>query len=110
MDGVPEQGDLYRLVLEGMGHEQQGPRYGVVVSDQPFNQRTTVVIVPFSSSTWDDELHPTTVVNGRRTRAMVEQVRAVDKRRLREKIGSVAGETVMDLIREQLIYLFALDE
>lgn len=41
---------------------------------------------------------------------MVEQVQAVDKAKLREKLGSLAGETIMDLIDQQLRYLLALDQ
>lgn len=80
-----------------------------MVSDEPYNHRSTVVVVPFSSGTWDSDIHPATLIGGTRTRAMVEQLRVLDKSKLRERIGSIAGETVMSLILEQLTYLFALD-
>jgi mRNA-degrading endonuclease toxin of MazEF toxin-antitoxin module len=40
---------------------------------------------------------------------MVEQVQAIDKARLRDRVGSLAGDPIMDLIDEQLRYLLALD-
>lgn len=106
---VPEQGDLYRIVLEGTGNEERGPHYAVVVSDEAYNHGSTVVVVPFSNRAREATFHPPAVINGTRTRAMVEQLRAVDKSRLRTQIGSVAGETVMSLILEQITYLFALE-
>ena len=40
---------------------------------------------------------------------MVEQAQAIDKTRLKDKVGSMVGETVMVLRDEQLRYLLALD-
>jgi hypothetical protein len=39
----------------------------------------------------------------------VEQVTALDKRYLRERIDTLAGSSAMDAIDEQLRYLLALD-
>jgi len=104
-----ERGDLFRVAFKGEGHRLDGPHYAVVVSDEPYNWLSTVVVVPFSSGARPDDIHPETTIGGTRTRAMVEQVQAIDKARLREKLGSLAGEAVMDLIDEQLRYLLALD-
>lgn len=105
-----ERGDLLRVSFKGEGHRIDGPHYAVVVSDEPYNWLSTVVVVPFSSSARPDDIHPETTIAGTRTRAMVEQVQAVDKAKLREKLGSLAGETIMDLIDQQLRYLLALDQ
>jgi mRNA interferase MazF len=110
MGPVPEQGEVYRVILEGIGHEERGPHYAVVVSDEAYNVGSTVVVVPFSSRAREAVFHPATVIRGTRTRAMVEQLRAVDRSRLREQVGFIASDTVMSLILEQLTYLFALDQ
>lgn len=104
-----ERGDLFRVAFKGEGHRIDGLHYAVVVSDEPYNWLSTVVVVPFSSGARSDDIHPVVTINGTRTRAMVEQVQAVDKTRLRDRLGSLAGETVMELIDEQLRYLLALD-
>lgn len=104
-----ERGDLFRVAFKGEGHRIDGPHYAVVVSDEPYNWLSTVVVVPFSTGARSDDIHPEATIGGTRTRAMVEQVQAIDRARLREKQGSLAGETVMELIDEQLRYLLALD-
>ncbi len=104
-----ERGDLFRVAFRGEGHRIDGPHYAVVVSDEPYNWLSTVVVVPFSSGARADDIHPETTISGTRTCAMVEQVQSIDKSRLKEKIGSLAGDAVMDLIDEQLRYLLALD-
>lgn len=109
MEEPIEKGDLFRVAFRGDGHRLDGPHYAVVVSDEPYNWLSTVVVVPFSSGAREDEIHPEMVFRGVRTRAMVEQLQAVDKTRLREKMGSLAGSTIMVLIDEQLRYLLALD-
>lgn len=104
-----ERGDLFRVAFRGEGHRIDGPHYAVVVSDEPYNWLPTVIAVPFSSGARPDEIHPETTINGARTRAKVDQVQAIDKTKLKDKVGSMAGATVMALIDEQLRYLLALD-
>ncbi len=104
-----EKGDVFRAALPGPGHQTRGPHYAVVVSDEPYNWLSTVVVVPLSSSAQSSEMHPEFVFRGSRTRALVEQVTALDKRYLREKIDTIAGSSAMDFIDEQLRYLLALD-
>lgn len=104
----PQRGDIYRVSLRGEGQELRGPHYVVVVSDDPFNYLSTVVVVPFSSQAQPSFLHPEAVVRGTRTRALVEQVRVLSRQRLREHVGSLAGTTAMDEIDEQLRQLLAL--
>ncbi|MHB0868427.1 MAG: type II toxin-antitoxin system PemK/MazF family toxin [Chloroflexota bacterium] len=108
MDRI-DRGDLFRVAFKGEGHRIDGPHYAVVVSDEPYNWLSTVVVVPFSTGARPDEIHPETTINGIRTRAMVEQLQAIDKTRLKDRLGSLAGHAIMDLIDEQLRYLLALD-
>ncbi len=106
----PERGDVFRVNLEGDGHVLAGGHYAVVVSDQAFNRLSTVVVVPFSSGASSAEFRPEAAIRGTRTRALVEQVRVVDRRRLRDYVDSLAGTTVMDEIDERLRDLLGLGE
>jgi len=86
---VPVPGELYRISLRGTGHELSGPHYAVVVSDEAFNDLSTVVVVPFSTGarrySWRVGVH----IHGKVSLALTDQVRAVDKSLLRELIGMV---------------------
>lgn len=106
---IPERGDVYRVTLRGDGHELRGQHYVVVVSDAPYNQFSTLVVVPFSSHAPAASFHPVAWIHGTRTRALVEQVRVIDKSRLRERIDSLAGTTTLAEIDEQLKLMLALD-
>lgn len=104
-----EKGDLFRVNFPGHGHQLSGPHYAVVVSDEPYNWMSTVVVVPFSSGAQPAPWRVETTINGTATRAMVEQVGAVDIAWLQQKLGSLAGTAAMDEIDEQLAQMLAID-
>ncbi|MBI2864976.1 MAG: type II toxin-antitoxin system PemK/MazF family toxin [Chloroflexi bacterium] len=110
MADVPQRGDLYRVSLRGDANELRGPHFVVIVSDEIYNHLSTVVVVPFSSHTRPAELHPETSILGRRTRAMVEQVRVLTKQRLGQYVGTLSGTGVMGEIDQQLRQLLALGQ
>ncbi len=105
----PDRGDLHRISFRGASHELRGPHYAVIVSDYPYTRLSTVVVVPFSSQARPASYHPETTIDGKRTRALVEQVAAISRDRLGELIGSLAGTAVMDEIDEQLRYALGLE-
>ncbi len=105
---TPERGDLYRLSFRGAQSELRGPHYAVVVSDQPYNRLSTVVVVPFSSHAPPASFHPEATINGLRACALVEQVRAFSRASLGEPLGSFAGTPLMDEIDEQMRDLLGL--
>jgi len=105
---VPRPGDIFRVSLEGTGHVLRGPHYGVVVSDEPFNYLSTVVIIPLSTGAKPASFRPELSLHGQITRALPDQVRAVDKKRLKEYQGSVAGTSFFAALEEALRELFAL--
>jgi mRNA interferase MazF len=101
-------GDVYRLqISKGVGHEQQGDRYGVVVQADAFLPRSVVIVAPTSRSARSASFRPEVEVAGDVTRVLVEQVGAVDASRLSELAGHLtpeemwgiddALETVLDL-------------
>lgn len=88
-------GDVYRLKLpKGVGHEQHGDRFGVIVQADELLPRSVVLVAPTSRSARSASFRPEIDVAGDATRVLVEQVGAVDVRRL----GALSGH----LSREEL--------
>ncbi|HEX8803644.1 MAG TPA: type II toxin-antitoxin system PemK/MazF family toxin [Acidimicrobiales bacterium] len=86
-------GDVYRLqVPTGIGHEQRGDRYGIVVQADAFLPRSVVIVAPTSRSARAASFRPEVDVAGRATRVLVEQVGAVDVGRLGELAGHLSPE------------------
>jgi len=81
-------GDVYRFKLpKGVGHEQHGDRYGVVIQADELLPRSVVLVAPTSRSARSASFRPEINVNDETTRVLVEQLGAVDTRRL----GGLAG-------------------
>jgi mRNA interferase MazF len=81
-------GDVYRFKLpKGIGHEQHGDRFGVVVQANEFLPRSVVLVAPTSRSARSATFRPEIEIDGDRTRVLVEQIGAVDASRL----GDIAG-------------------
>jgi mRNA interferase MazF len=86
-------GDVYRFRLsKGVGHEQHGDRYGVVVQATEFLPRSVVIVAPTSRSARAASFRPEADVAGEPTRVLVEQIGAVDTRRLGELVGHLTSE------------------
>jgi mRNA interferase MazF len=86
-------GDVYRFKpAKGVGHEQTGDRYGVVVQSDALLPRSVVLVAPTSASARAASFRPEVDVAGATTRVLVEQVGAVDARRLGELAGHLAPE------------------
>jgi mRNA interferase MazF len=81
-------GDIYRFVVpRGMGPEQHGDRYAVIVQADEFLPRSVVIVAPTSRGARPATFRPRAEVAGETTRILVEQIGAVDVRRL----GALAG-------------------
>lgn len=86
-------GDVFELRLpKGSGHEQRGPRYGVVVQADEFLPRSVVLIVPTSRSAKRATFRPEIEVERDTTFVLVEQLGAVDSGRLGRLMGHVSPE------------------
>lgn len=103
-------GDIYYVDFgEGDGSEQGGLRPALIVSNNKANRNSPVVtVVPLTARIWKKRYLPTHVRifgNGlsRPSMALAEQVETVDKRKLREKIGSVSDECVMEQVTKALL-------
>ncbi len=88
-------GDVYRFKLpKGVGHEQHGDRFGVVVQADEFLPRSVVIVAPTSRSARAASFRPEIELDGETTLVLVEQIGAIDAGRL----GGLAGH----LSREEL--------
>lgn len=86
-------GDIYRFRLpEGIGHEQHGDRFGIIVQANEFLPRSVVLVAPTSQSARSATFRPEIKIDGDRTRVLVEQVGAVDASRL----GDIAGHLTLE--------------
>lgn len=88
-------GDVYRFkVPKGVGHEQHGDRYAVVVQADEFLPRSVVLVAPTSTSARPASFRPEIDLDGRTTRVLVEQLGAVDASRLGALRGHLSPEEV----------------
>ena len=86
-------GEIHELRLpKGLGHEQQGRRYGVVVQSDALLPRSVVLVAPTSTSARPASFRPTVDIAGKRTRVLVEQLGAVDVSRLGDVVGHLTQE------------------
>jgi mRNA interferase MazF len=104
-----QRGDILTLRLpKGVGHEQHGRRYGVVVQSDALLPRSVVLIAPTSLSARAASFRPEIEVAGERTRVLVEQVGAVDARRLGDFVGRLSPEEQWG-VDAALLTVFDLD-
>ena len=86
-------GDVYRFKLpKGVGHEQHGDRFGVVVQADEFLPRSVVLVAPTSRSARPASFRPEVNVTDQGTRVLVEQLGAVDAGRLGDLVGHLSPE------------------
>ena len=95
MEIIPERGEIWWVALDPtLGSEIRKTRPCIVVSVRVLNERRrTVIVVPLSSSPRASPpiLIPITC-DGRPAVAVSDQIRAVAKERLRNRLGVVAEE------------------
>lgn len=88
-------GDVYRFKLpKGVGHEQHGERFGVVVQADELLPRSVLLVAPTSRSARPASFRPEIEVEGAATRVLVEQVGAVDAGRLGALAGHLSTEEI----------------
>lgn len=103
-----QRGDVYRFkVPKGVGHEQHGERYGVVVQSDVMLPRTVVIVAPTSRSAKAASFRPEVEVAGDLTRVLVEQIGAVDVQRLGRRVGRLTAED-MWAVDEALVVVLGL--
>ena len=104
-----QRGDVYRFKIpKGIGHEQHGERYGVVVQSDVMLPRSVVVVAPTSRSARPASFRPEVEVAGDTTRVLVEQLGAVDAQRLGRRVGTLTAEEMWS-VDEALVVVLGLD-
>jgi mRNA interferase MazF len=91
-------GEVYRFrVPKGIGHEQAGERFAVVVQADELLPRSVVIVAPTSRSARPASFRPEIEVGGTITRVLVEQLGAVDVQRLGKQMGHLTIEEIWAL-------------
>jgi mRNA interferase MazF len=86
-------GDVRRFRLpKGVGHEQHGDRFAVVVQADELLPRSVVIVAPTSRSARPASFRPEAEIGGQTTRVLVEQIGAMDTGRLGELVGRLTHE------------------
>jgi mRNA interferase MazF len=86
-------GDVYRVRFgRGRGHEQRGPRYGVIVQADALLDLSTVIVAPTSTTALPATFRPEIELKGTRTRVLVEHVRSIDLQRLGKRVRRLTRE------------------
>ena len=86
-------GDVFTLRLpKGIGHEQRGRRFGVVLQSDAFLPRSVVLVAPTSTSAKPASFRPEIEIGDTETRVLVEQLGAVDVNRLGDLAGHLTPE------------------
>lgn len=84
---------MFRLRLpKGVGHEQQGERFGVVVQSDALLPRSVVLVAPTSTSARPASFRPEVHLGQSATKVLVEQTGAVDATRLGDLVGRLTTE------------------
>lgn len=101
-------GDVYRVRLpQRRGHEQHGVRYAVLVQADELLGLSTVLVAPTSQSVRTASFRPEIDIAGQPTRVMVEQLRALDVRRLDDFEGHLSASEMRG-VDEALSLVLAL--
>ena len=101
-------GDVYELPSpKGVGHEQRGRRFGVIVQADVLLPRSVVLIAPTSTRARPASFRPELVVEGETMRVLVEQVGAVDVTGLGDPVGHASAEEIWG-IDESLLTVLGL--
>ena len=100
LGGVPRRGEVWRVSLDPTrGAEIRKTRPCLVVTTNIVNQhRRTVVVIPLSSSPQASPplLIPVTCA-GRSAVAVLDQIRAVAKERLQERLGIISAQEMKEI-------------
>jgi len=90
------------------GHEQQGKRYGVIVQADALLPRSVVLVAPTSASARPMSFRPEVSLAKRKTRILIDQVGAVDVRKLGRRVGQLTVDELW-AVDDALLTVFGLD-
>ncbi|MEI6804992.1 MAG: type II toxin-antitoxin system PemK/MazF family toxin [Myxococcaceae bacterium] len=110
MSDFPKRGDIYSVNLDPtVGSEIQKTRPALVISNDAGNELTSrIIIAPITSSAAKN--YPFQVVielNGKARKILLDQIRTIDKQRLKNRITTVSRST-MTLVEKAIKISLAL--
>ena len=104
-----QRGEVYRFkVPKGIGHDQQGERFGLVIQSDSLLPRSVVIVAPTSRSARPASFRPDVEISGGATRVLVERLGAVDVQRLGRRLGRLTASE-MWAVDEALLTVLGLD-
>jgi len=103
-----KQYEIYWINLDPtVGSEIQKTRPGIVITPDSMNNNIdTIIIAPLTTKSHDYPTRLKTNVAGKECWAVIDQIRAIDKSRLNEKIGDMDKNDILKLkniINEMLV-------
>ncbi len=107
----PKRGEIYWVDLEpAIGGETRKIRPGLIVSNDIGNEVSLVVMVAPITSKVNDvyQFEVKTIVNGKPAKIMLNQCKALDKSRLKDKVGNVNAATMREA-EEAIKIVFGLN-
>ena len=91
-------GEIYEVNFpKGVGSEQHGKRYGVVVQSNELSILSTVVMVPTSTSVMEAPHRPTITIDGQETKVLTEQIRATAHEWIIKHVGMVSLDELTEI-------------
>jgi len=112
-----QDGDIYMIEFPSTGgHEQAGLRPAIIVQTLAIEKVPTILIVPFTSKIKAADFPFTLIVEPDQTNnltitsvALVFQLRAIDKKRLKNKIGRME-QIKLGLLKRALKEMMGLEQ
>ena len=97
-------GDVYWVNLDPVvGTEISKTRPAVIITPNDMNAALPrVIIAPLTSKGHPLGCRPEVVFQRKHARILLDQLRSVDKRRLVSRMGSIAGELWLPVLKEML--------
>ena len=105
---IVKRGDIYRVVLDPtVGREIKKTRRCVVISNNQQNLYSPLIIVIPTTSDMDKLYSWEVVINseGKDRKILTDQIRSVDRKRLREYKGQVSYETLTKIEKSLSVVL-----
>jgi len=88
-------GDVHEFIDRGgVGHEQTGQRFCVVLQSSHLLPSSTVLVAPTSTSAPEKSYRPRVGVLGLKTTVLVEHLKAADVPRLGMEVGQISTEVL----------------
>jgi mRNA interferase MazF len=92
-------GDVYRLRAprDAVGNEQRGERFAVLLQSDSLASLSTLIIAPTSTSARPMTFRPEVELNGKTTRVLIDQLKAVDTSRLGNFAGRLHAAEIVEI-------------